>query len=121
MNKFCPFQDLPDDMQILLFELVERAAGEPALQKLEKHSFRVQTLPIKIFPSVPLSTDYRDAQYASAMIGRLLPPIVIHGNKWIDGRHRIWALKQSGAASIECIDLNEVFPDYPYEPTGILL
>jgi hypothetical protein len=107
-------------MQVLLFELVERVAGEQGLQKLEQHSFKTQTLPVKIFPSVPLSTDYRDKQYASAMIGKSFPPIVIHGDKWIDGRHRIWALKQSGAASVECIDLIEIFSDYPYEPTGIL-
>jgi hypothetical protein len=120
LNTLCPFQDLPDDMQVLLFELTERAAGESALQKLEGHSFRVRTLPITVFPSVPLSTDYRDDQYVSAMIGKSLPPVVIHGVKWIDGRHRLSALKQSGAASVECISLDEIFPDYPFEPTGIL-
>jgi hypothetical protein len=120
LNKFWLFKDLPDDMQVLLFELVERVAGEPGLQKLDEHSFRVWVLPITVFSSVPLLTDYRDEQYTFAMIGKLLPPVVVHGNKWIDGRHRVWALKESGASSVECINLNVIFPDYPYEPTGIL-
>jgi hypothetical protein len=120
LNKCFSFKDLPDDMQVLLFELVECVAGEPGLQKLEQHSFKVQTLPIKIFPPVLLSVDDRNEQHALAMVGSSLPPIVVHGNKWIDGRHRIWALKRSGAANVECINLDEIFPDYPYEPTGIL-
>ena len=107
-------------MQVLLFELTERAAGEQALQKLEEHSFRVRTLPIKFFPSVPLSTDYRDGQYASAMIGKSLPPVVVHGNNWIDGRHRVWALKATGAANVECINLDEVLPNCPDESIGVL-
>ncbi len=107
-------------MQVLLFELMERAAGELALQNLEEHSFKVRTLPVTVFPFVPLSTDYRDKQYALAMVGESLPPVVIHGDKWIDGRHRVWALKESSVPNVECINLDEVFPDYPDEPVGVL-
>lgn len=54
------------------------------------------------------------------MVGKLLPPIVVHGNKWIDGRHRVWALKVSEAANVESINLDEIFPNYPDEPIGVL-
>jgi hypothetical protein len=108
-------------MQVLLFETVERVAGESGLQKLEEHSFKIQSLPTSIFPSVPLSTDYRDEKYALAMIGQSLPPIVLHNRKMIDGRHRLWALKSSGTLHVQCINLNEIFSDYPYETQSELL
>ena len=107
-------------MQVLLFELVEHLAGKAGLRVLDEHFFRVWALPIKVFPPTPLSTDYRDEQYALAMVGKLLPPVVVHGDRWIDGRHRVWALRKSGASTIECINLNEIFPDYPDEPIAVL-
>src|ERR1051325_9899870 len=120
MKKLCPFKSLPDDMQVLLFELVESVAGESGLQKLETHIFKVKSLPVAILPSVSISTDSRDEQYAMDMIGESLPPVVVHGKKWIDGRHRVWALKQNGAAVVQSIDLQEILPHYPFEPAGIL-
>jgi hypothetical protein len=70
---------------------------------------------------VPLSTDYRDEKYALAMVGQSLPPIVLHNKKMIDGRHRLWALKNSGSPHVECINLNEIFSYYPYEAQCELL
>jgi hypothetical protein len=120
LRNFYSFKDLPDDIQVLLFELVEHVAGGRKLQTLEEHTFRVWALPTAVFSFAPLSTDYRDEQYAFAMIGKSLPPVVVHGNKWIDGRHRVWALKEAGAASVECINLAEILPNYPDEPIGVL-
>jgi hypothetical protein len=118
--KRCSFRDLPDDMQILIAEIIDVVGSEQDCEKLKDHSFEIHELPIAIFPSVPISTDYRDEKYAEAMIGEKLPPLLIHGDKWLDGRHRLWAFKQMGITSVECIDLQEFFTNYPYEPVGLL-
>ena len=119
-TKRCSFQDLPEDMQTLVFEIVEAAAGESGLERLEVHEFNVRSLPVSAFPSIPMSTDYRDEEYGEAMIEKGLPPLVIHGNKWLDGRHRLWALKRANVVSVDCIDLQEIFAEYPYQPLGFL-
>ena len=67
-----------------------------------------------------MSSDYRGEEYAEAMVGQRLPPLVIHGNKWLDGRHRLSALRRAGITCVECIDLSDIFPVYPFEPIGFL-
>lgn len=118
--KHCRFQDLSDDMQTLVSDIVGVAAGEQDWEKLTDHEFEIHQLPVSIFPSVSVSTDYRNQQYAEAMIWKKLPPLLIHGHKWLDGRHRLWAFKQMSVQVVECIDLQEIFPNYPYEVIGIL-
>jgi hypothetical protein len=117
----CRFHELPDDMQTLVSDIVGVVASEQDWEKLKNHEFEIHQLPISIFPSVPISTDYRNKQYAEAMFGKKLPPLLIHGHKWLDGRHRLWAFKQMDVTFVECIDLQEIFPNYPHEPIGFLV
>lgn len=119
-RKRCSFRDLPDDLQTLIFEIVDVVAGERGLERLEAHEFEIHLLPIAAFPRVPISGDYRGEKYAEAMAGKHLPPLVVHGKKWLDGRHRLCALRRAGVTYVECIDLSDVFPTYPFEPLGLL-
>ncbi|MSU58020.1 MAG: hypothetical protein EXS35_07550 [Pedosphaera sp.] len=118
--KRCCFQDLPDDVQTLVSDIVGIMGSEHDWEELKDHEFEIHELPVAVFPSVPVSTDYRDEEYAEAMIWKKLPPLLIHGHKWLDGRHRIWAFKRMGITSAECINLGEIFPDYSHEPIGLL-
>ena len=107
-------------MQTLVSDIVGAAASEQDWEKLKDHEFEIHQLPISTFPSVPISTDYRNEQYAEAMIWKKLPPLLIHGHNWLDGRHRLWAFKRMRIPLIDCIDLKEVFPVYPHEAIGLL-
>lgn len=116
----CSFRDLPEDLQTLIFEIVNVVAGEHGLEELEDHEFEIHLCSTAAFPCVPMSRDYRGEKYAEAMIGQRLPPVVMHGDKWLDGRHRLLALRRAGITCVECIDLSEIFPSYPFEPIGHL-
>lgn len=102
------FSALPDDLQTLIFELVEAGNPEAMLDKLESAEFIEWLIPLKAFPKVETWTDYRDEAYARRMLDVDLPPIVVWGRHWIDGRHRIWAWRQQGLSFARAIDLAEI-------------
>ena len=119
-RKGCSFRDLPIDLQTLLFEIIDVVAGKHGLEGLEDRQLKIRLLPTAIFPHVSILSDYRSEKYVEAMIGQHLPPLVIHGNKWLDGRHRLCALRRAGITSVKCIDLSEIFPTYPFQPIAFL-
>jgi hypothetical protein len=100
--------ELPEDLQVLASSFAEDSLGEKGLRRIESHRFRVRRIPVAAFPRVEMWTDYRDKEYSSAMIGQKLPPIIICGDDWLDGRNRVWAAKVSGETTVDCIDLSEV-------------
>jgi len=104
----CRMSQLPDDLQALVIDFVHASLGERGLNKLESHRFVIRQLPVELFLRVRMWTDYRGRAYSEAMIGKQVPPIVICGNQWIDGRNRVWAARQEGKLTVECIDLSEV-------------
>jgi hypothetical protein len=102
-----PYSALPDDLQILIGDYTP----DENWDKLQQHVFAIKEIPITAFPDVPIgeiSGDSRDEQYAKDMIGQKLPPIVMFGNAWLDGKHRVWAAKQSGQQMIDTIDLADL-------------
>lgn len=107
--------DLPEDLQVLLLQVIE--SRDAKLKEEDVCSLRlpIRKLPMRIFPNIPIATDDRDISYAEAMIGQRLPPVVICGKQWIDGRHRIWALKRSKVKEVDCIDLQDIIGFYSYE------
>lgn len=107
-SQTCTISELPDDLQVLVFDFVEQYLGEPGIKKLKRHRFRINDLPISAFPEVEMWTDYRNENYCKAMIGRQLPPVIICGNQWLDGRNRVWAARSSRTAVVACIDLAEL-------------
>ena len=115
------FSDLPEDLQVLLFEIVSSSDGDELLSaKLQGDCFTVRELPIAAFPDVPIGTDYRDRKYAEAMVGQNLPPAIVCGEKWLDGRHRVWAWRKSGVKRVPCIDLAEIGFLYPFDSVALL-
>ena len=94
------YADLPDDMQTLLFELFDdenRDAPE---------EFPLVDVAVSRFPETEWNEGDRGEDYARDMMGADdLPPVVIAGDNWLDGRHRVWAAKQEGRTHIQAIDL----------------
>jgi hypothetical protein len=112
--RYCWFSNLPEDLQVLLSEIISGSGGEDLLTELEGHRFTVHELPIAAFPDASIWTDYRDRAYAEAMVGERLPPVIICGKKWLDGRHRVWVWRKSGTSRVPCIDLAEIGLSYPF-------
>jgi hypothetical protein len=112
--------DLPEDMQQLLTDMVEGDLGTEALRQLYEHQFTVSHIPLSWFPHAGLDTRERGAQYARDMIGQDLPPILLCGRKWVDGRHRVWALRRSGCTRVVCINTAEIGCTFPFPHLGVL-
>lgn len=96
--------ELPDDMQDLLFQFFELDDQELP------DSLPLVRLPLTRFPDLDMvmsQGDERGETYARDMFGVPdLPPVIVSGKQWLDGRHRVWAAKQQGHTSIDAIDLS---------------
>jgi len=115
MNARHRFSDLPEDLRVLLFEVVGSSGAEELLTTLERHCFAVREIPIGAFPDISVWTDYRDRTYTEAMVGQRLPPSIVCGEKWLDGRHRVWVWRKTGIKRVPCIDLADIGLTYPCE------
>lgn len=96
---------LPDDMQDILMQFFEHCGKE-----LPTH-LPVKKFDISRFPVVPLADgvlDERGVKYAKKMVGESLPPIIVCGRFWLDGRHRVWAARSGGEMNIHAIDLDAI-------------
>jgi hypothetical protein len=107
-SRRCHVSELPDDLQVLVFDFVENSLGRAGFEQLDCHRFRVRRIPLKAFPHVRMWTDFRDRAYSEAMIGQVVPPVLVCGNRWLDGRNRVWAARRTGKTTIDCIDLAEI-------------
>jgi hypothetical protein len=119
-NGKCVFAKLPFDLQVLIGDLVELADGEAAARQLWFQTFGVNKIALSRFPYVAVCSDYRDAAYTANMRGRRLPPVVVCGDQWWDGRHRVHVARLEGKRRISAIDLQELGLRIPGEPLGIL-
>lgn len=97
------FSDLPQDMQVLLGELVDADWEELSSKGV---SFPLLNVDINRFPDVPMSTDYRKPEQYEGMSSQEMPPVVLWGNYWLDGRHRVYEAKRQGMDSIPAIDVS---------------
>ena len=99
--------DLPPDMQDILGSFFEEFGERlPA-------ALATVTVPLNRFPDVPLADgliDERGIEYARAMIGAEVPPVIVYGDLWLDGRHRVWAAKQDGKTEIKAFDISAYLP-----------
>ena len=120
MKRNCRFVHLPSDVQVLIADFVELAAGEIAARNLSFQTFRIYRIPLRRFPFVKLCSYYRDEAYADKMRGRRLPPVIICGDQWWDGRHRVHVARLEGKSSISAIDLRELGLVIPGTPLGKL-
>lgn len=96
------YSSLPPDMQDIVAQYLEMAGWEiPAM-------LPTRVIPLSAFPDMELAdgyTDERGEAYAAEMIGQKVPPIVVAGNTWLDGRHRVWAARKEGRLGMVAIDL----------------
>jgi hypothetical protein len=99
---------MPEDLQVLVSDLVADSLGMEGFKRLRSHWFRVHRVLVAAFPRARMWTDYRDQAYSEAMIGQRVPPVLICGDNWLDGRNRVWAARQSGNTVVDCIDLAEI-------------
>jgi len=120
MKRNCRFVYLPSDIQVLIGDFVELAAGDIAARNLSFQTFRIYEIPLRKFPSVKLCGDYRDEAYTAKMRGRRLPPVIICGDQWWDGRHRVHVARFEGRSRISAIDLRELGFVIPGTPLGKL-
>ena len=116
MKKTINIAQLPDDMQVLIWEMVETSQSTEILNRLKNHRFRVSCIPLNAFPDIAIGTDYRNEEYARSMMYTNLPPIIVCGSQLLDGRHRVWVSKAMGAAEIPAIDLAEIGFVYNFPP-----
>lgn len=107
-SRTCKVSELPEDLQVLVSDLIEDALGVECLERLKSHRFQIRCVPVAAFPNARMWTDYRNSAYSEAMVGQQVPPIIICGDQWLDGRNRVWAARRSGKSMMECIDLSEI-------------
>ena len=100
------FEDLPDDMSELLSCLFEDAHLKTP------PSVPTRAVRVDRFPDVGLATvsDDRGLAHVAQMAGQYLPPVVLNGDVWMDGRHRIRHLKDAGVEWVLAIDLAGKMP-----------
>jgi hypothetical protein len=112
--------DLPPDMH----DILQGFFGEMSLDVPAE--LGVKQLPLSLFPDVELADGIHDArgvEYAKKMIGQAVPPIVVWGGHWLDGRHRVWAAKSGDHDVIDAIDLKDYLPfdaTFVMEPIAVL-
>jgi hypothetical protein len=95
------YNDLPDDMQVLLEEIFDQILDGELI---------VRSIPLSAFPHIILDpNDYRKLDwYMGPTILKKLPPIVLVQNYWIDGIHRVLAARHLGQDTIKTINLTEI-------------
>lgn len=102
-----PVNSLPPDIQQLLADLVDDAGGRLP------HSLPLRRAPISAFPCAVVGSDVADNRgeaYVRAMVGKVLPPMLVTRGFLIDGRHRLCALRIGEASTAEYLDLSGIIP-----------
>jgi len=119
MGKWVQFDDLPDETQDdIIGEIEERFDVEHAVDELgglvKPPMFYVHDMPIRKI------TGYRRTPSMAAVkkFVRMLkhseaPPILVSGNKFIDGGHRFAAYVEAGRETIPVIDVGRLFKMWP--------
>lgn len=117
---------LPGDMQRLL-KLLAIDSRNKASRK-DEASFRKIELPVGILPlsafpqeqaGMADADDEKLQEYANTPMEDF-PPIVIAHGYWIDGRHRVWAAGEQGAAVIKVIDASSIVGEAFVKTIGFL-
>lgn len=100
---------LNDDMQDLLQSIFEDAGVDLPEQ------IPLRNIPLDCFPDVALADGVHDGRgepHARSIMASStwLPPLIVHGNTWMDGRHRVWAARQMDKVWMTALDLADLIP-----------
>ncbi|MCE6957734.1 hypothetical protein LAZ40_01495 [Cereibacter sphaeroides] len=111
------YEDLPEDMQVLILQFTLDYDETIVIPE----RLRLGTIPVDGLPVVPLDRSGRDRGVEHAMDMDLLqvPPILIAHGCFLDGRHRTFAARSRGQASLVAIDLTGIAPLEAVEANGM--
>lgn len=106
------FEDLPDDMQQLLHDFADCDEGV-AWDALDGFKFPVYDVPTTLFPQHKLGYqtpggDSRDEAHALGIPIDDQHPVVLVGNDFVDGRHRLYKARKTGLKTVPAINLEDV-------------
>lgn len=115
-NPGITFNELPDDMQVLIGDIAsdfapDKSTADKNWKILDHASFSILTIPVSALPRVKIGVadgDERDEEYAMSMADITIPPIVLYKDYWLDGKHRVFMARESGWSDVPAIDLHEV-------------
>jgi hypothetical protein len=108
MTETIRLSDFPDDVQVLVQDIVSAADDSDTVERLWRHEFVVRRRKLTNFPRRIRFCDYRGTDYALSMVGQSLPPVVVCGQSLLDGYHRVWAARHQDRKWIAAIDLEEI-------------
>jgi hypothetical protein len=109
-NRTVSYQDLPEDMQVLIADLCGRVDDLDD----SRLTFEVFAIDISAFPVVDVDDDPQDTRYLVDHLGvpvDCFPPVLVLGEYWLDGRHRVAAARAQGIETIDAIDLTSLVDD----------
>ena len=106
-ERMVAYRDLPEDMQQLITDYACSDEGAD-LDALESHEFKVHDVPTNLFPSPGVDGGSRNEEYALSIPLDDYHPVVLVGNHFIDGKHRVFKCNAAGAKTISSINLNEI-------------
>ena len=96
------FGDLPKDMRWYVADIT-------GIDPKPSAELTVRSAPVSSFPVTAVEREHQDFGAEWLGVGSEdMPPVMVVGAKWIDGTHRIAALRQSGEKAVKYIDLREV-------------
>ena len=119
LSKTVRFSSFYEDFQTLLMQLGEDRGfrmSERRLRSTPVVTTLVDVTPYleqvrKDFQAGRLPWDYRGPEHVASLVqamlaGEDLPPLVVENGKWVDGRHRLFALEILGQTHYPVIELS---------------
>jgi len=114
MRRWFRLDSLPEDMQVILGDYLEASgnvdpeglwATPVAVSRLPRVLLDDEQEPTLAQRSANRGVD-RGVAYALAMRVEKTPPIVMAHGRWLDGRHRAFAARAQGVATLWAFDLS---------------
>jgi len=124
-SRSVPFQSLPEDMQVLIADIVENALPDTeeraAVEILESLALPVTMVAVDRFPPehlLAVETDDRGPGHVADLMAAHpnWPPLVRCGSSFKDGRHRLTAARRLGLREVPVIDLGHLVHCYRRTP-----
>lgn len=105
------YSELPDDLQQLILDFAFHDEGCEAASKLangEDVRFPLYLIPTNLFPKHAVEGGHRDESYAHEIPITEKLPVVLIGNFFVDGRHRVFKASQTKTREVYAINLNDI-------------
>ena len=113
-NDFIMAAALPEDMQVLLADYGAIYGAPATREHLFTDKLPLRKIPLANFPITELDPTRIITHNPN------LPPVIVHGKVWLDGRHRVAAARKAGETTITAIDLQAYNLDIPTNSSDYL-